>query len=72
MTEEQFWEMEPKVFISILNKHKEIKIEQIKAQSLYTACYIWGKDPDEYTVTKKEIPGIDKPVNPDLLRGFYG
>lgn len=72
MSYNDFWNMEPRVFVTLLNEKKEIERQKIKAQSFYTACFIWGKNPDEYENVKKEIPGIDKPVNPDLLRGFYG
>lgn len=44
----------------------------MKAQSAFIACSVWGKNPDEFTVSKdKKIFGIDKPVDPKLLRGFY-
>lgn len=43
----------------------------MKTQSLYIACFVWGKNPDELEKPKL-IPGIDIPADPSLLRGFYG
>lgn len=41
----------------------------MKNQAIYTACYVWGKDPDEGK--EKEIPGIDKPVDEKALSQFF-
>lgn len=73
MTEKDFWDMEPRILISLLTEKKEIDKEKMKAQALLNACCIWGKNPDDIIQDgkKKEVPGIDKPVDPALLRGFY-
>lgn len=66
-----FWNSEPRVVINLINEKQKIDLEKIKAQSAYIACCVWGKDPDEVNGNKKEILGIDKPVDPSLLRGFF-
>ena len=45
----------------------------MKAQSAYIACCVWGKDMDKLdgTEKEKEVLGIDKPVDPQMLKGFY-
>lgn len=70
--ESWFWNTEPRIVINLINKKKEIDIEKMKTQSVYIACCVWGKNPDDITNEEKEIPGIDKPVNPQLLGAFYG
>lgn len=70
--ESWFWNTEPRIVISLIDKKKEMDLEKMKAQSAYIACCVWGKDPNELDGSvKKEVAGIDKPVNPDVLRGFY-
>lgn len=71
MTEEDFWRIEPRVLINLLNEKKRIDKEKIKTQAIFTASYVWGKDPEENT-KDKPIPGIDVPVDASALRGFYG
>ena len=52
-------------------------IEQ-KNLASYIACCVWGKDPSEIDGTNEErkkelkVPGRDVPIDPELLRGFYG
>lgn len=70
--ESWFWNTEPRIVIALIDKKKEMDIEKMKAQSAFIACSVWGKNPDEFMVSNdKKIFGIDKPVNPELLRGFY-
>ncbi|MBR3197085.1 MAG: hypothetical protein IKF66_01140 [Methanobrevibacter sp.] len=68
LTEEYFWESEPKKIIALIDQKN--KIEKIKNKNLaiYIASFIMGKDPDE--MEKKErglIPGIDIPVDEGLV-----
>lgn len=69
LTEEYFWESEPKKIIALIDQKN--KIEKIKNKNLaiYIASFILGnKDPDE--MEKKErglIPGIDIPVDESLV-----
>lgn len=42
----------------------------MKNQAIYTACYVWGKDPDEGK-ENKEVLGIDKPVDEGTLKQFF-
>lgn len=52
------------------------KIKQIEQKNLasYIACCVWGKDPSDYdgTKDKEKVAGRDMPIDPALLRGFYG
>lgn len=67
-----FWNNEPRIVINLINEKKEIDLEKMKTQGAFIACCVWGKDPN--TLIKKddeEILGIDKPVDPALLKGWY-
>lgn len=67
-----FWESEPRIVINLIEKKKEIDREKMKTQSAYIACCVWGKNPNDLDPKEeKEVLGIDKPVNPALLKGFY-
>lgn len=67
--ESWFWNSEPRIVINLINEKKEIDMEKMKAQSIFIAYSVWGKNPDDLT-KKKEILGIDKPVDPSMLRGW--
>lgn len=43
----------------------------MKAQGAYVAMCVWGKNPDELDDKDDGILGVDKPVNPELLKGWY-
>lgn len=45
----------------------------MKNQAIYIACYVWGKDPDEFEETndKKPIPGVDVPISQDLVNKLF-
>lgn len=69
--EDWFWNTEPRILISILDEHKRIKKEDMKAQGAYVSCCVWGNNPNELDgENQKEVLGIDKPINPDMLKGF--
>ena len=68
LTEEYFWESEPKKVIALIDQKKEIEKVNQKNLAIYIASYVWGKDPDE--MEKKEhgpIPGIDVPIDESLI-----
>lgn len=65
MSEDWFWNTEPRVVVNMLNEKQELDRYKIKALATYIACYVWGNDPDENT--KKEVAGINKPVTEDIL-----
>lgn len=63
---------EPRIVINLIEQKKEIDRERMKASACYIACCVWGKDPSEIDGnSKNEVLGIDKPVDPSLLKGFY-
>lgn len=68
MSEEWFWNTEPKIIIALINEKKKIDLEKIKIQAFYISNYVWGNDPD--VKLKKEIAGIDKPVSEEMLKSF--
>lgn len=68
MSEEWFWETEPRVVVSMIDEKQVIEKEKAKLNAFYIACFIVGKNPDE--VSEKEIAGIDKPVTEEQLRAF--
>lgn len=68
LSEEYFWESEPKKIIALIDQKKEIEKVNQKNLAIYIASYVWGKDPDE--MEKKErgpIPGIDIPIDEGLV-----
>lgn len=69
-SEDWFWSTEPRIVINLIEEKKKIDIERMKTQGAFIACCVWGKNPDELT-KKKEVLGIDKPVNPSMLKGWY-
>lgn len=74
-SEEWFWASEPRVVLALVEKKNELKKYEQKNLAAYIACCVWGKDPSEIDGENKEnkkVPGRDVPVDPALLRGFYG
>lgn len=69
MSEEWFWDTELRIVWNLIEEKKKIDEVRMKNQAIYTACYVWGKDPDEGK--EKEIPGIDKPVDEKALSQFF-
>lgn len=55
---------------------QKTKVKQVEQKNLaaYIACCVWGKDPSEIdgSLDNEKVPGRDVPIDPDLLRGFYG
>lgn len=55
--------------MALIDQKKEIEKVNMKNQAIYIACYVWGKDPDEFEEdnSKKLIPGIDIPIDASLV-----
>lgn len=68
MSEDFFWQATPRKIITLIENYKKIKKENYKSLAIYVASFVWGKNPDE---EEQEVLGIDQPVDPALLRGFY-
>lgn len=71
--EQWFWETELRVVWNLISESKKIKREEMKAQSLYIALSVWGKDPNEIDPPEKideKMAGRDMPIDENLLRGF--
>ena len=67
-SEEWFWESTPRLVIALIDQKKEIEKINMKNQAIYIACYVWGKDPDEFEDTsRKLIPGIDIPADASMV-----
>lgn len=45
----------------------------MKNQAIYIACYVWGKDPEEFEEDnkKKPIPGIDIPADASVVHTLF-
>lgn len=74
MSEKWFWSTEPKLVITMIEEKKKIDIEKMKLQAAYTGVCVWGKNPNELDGTLASaaaVPGVDVPVSPDALKGFY-
>ena len=71
ISEEVFWESTPRKIIALIDQKKEIEKVKSKNLAIYTACYVWGKNPDENEVEENKImPGRDIPVSEEALKGF--
>lgn len=46
-SEEQFWDMNLRTLISMIDQHQKIERNKAKAIGFMTACYLGGTDPDE-------------------------
>lgn len=62
--------------IALIDSLHKIERERMKAQGAYIALSVYGKDPSELDPIEedenKKMPGRDIPIDPALLRGFYG
>ena len=68
LSEEYFWESEPKKIIALIDQKKEIEKINQKNLAIYIASYVWGKDPDEMEQKERRaIPGIDIPIDESLV-----
>lgn len=68
LTEEYFWESEPKKIIALIDQKNEIEKIKSKNLAIYIASYVWGKDPDEMEQKERgPIPGIDIPIDEGLV-----
>lgn len=71
LSEEYFWESTPRKIIALIDQKKKLENTKIKNLAIYTACFVWGKDPDENAVEENKImPGRDVPVSEGALKGF--
>ena len=67
-TEEEFWESTPRKVMALIDQKNEIEKVRMKNQAIYIACYVWGKDPDEFEEKERApIPGIDIPIDASLI-----
>ena len=74
-SEEWFWESELRIVWNLIKEKKKIDKERMKAQAMYIACSVWGKNIDSLDKDTEEnpnrpMPGRDVPVDADLLRGW--
>ena len=71
MSEEYFWESTPRKIIALIDQKNEIEKTKQKNLAIYTACYVWGKDPDEYEAGENEpIAGRDIPISENALQAL--
>lgn len=56
--------------MALIDQKKEIEKIQSKNLAIYTACYVWGKDPDEMEKNDGPVPGRDIPINETALKGL--
>ena len=71
LSEEYFWESTPRKIIALIDQKNEIEKVKAKNLAIYTACYVWGKDPDENEKEDKPVAGRDIPINETALRGLF-
>lgn len=71
LSEEYFWESTPRKIIALIDQKNEIEKVKAKNLAIYTACYVWGKDPDENEKEDKPVAGRDIPISETALRGLF-
>ena len=71
--EEEFWESTPRKVLALIDQKNEIEKIKQKNLAIYIACYVWGKDPDEFEEDnkKKPIPGIDVPADASVVNTLF-
>ena len=69
MTEQEFWESTPRKIIALIDQKNKIEKIKQKNQAIYIACYVWGKEPEDFEDDdkRKPIPGIDIPADDSLI-----
>jgi hypothetical protein len=70
LSEQYFWESTPKKIIALIDQKKEVEKIQQKNLAIYTACYVWGKDPDKYEDNGGLVAGRDIPISDGALKGL--
>ena len=70
LSEQYFWESTPRKIIALIDQKNEI--EKIKAKNLaiYTACYVWGNDPDKMETADGPVAGRDIPISESALNSL--
>ena len=54
--------------MALIDQKNEIEKIKQKNQAIYIACYVWGKDPDEFeNNTDGLVAGRDVPIDPNKL-----
>lgn len=71
-SEEWFWDQELRIVWNLINEKKKIDEIKMKNSAIYTASYVWGKDPDKDKESDRPMPGRDYPATDEDMRGFYG
>lgn len=59
---------------NLLEENKKIEKAKAKRLAAYIACTVWGKNPDtldESENTENLIPGVDVPIDPELVRRLF-
>lgn len=67
LSEEWFWNSEPKKVITMLNEKAKLDKEKAKLNAYYIASFVMGVDPDE---EETGLAGIDRPASSDVLSSF--
>lgn len=59
--------------MALIDQKKEIEKIKSKNLAIYIASYVWGKNPDEFEdeSENKLIPGVDVPINPELVKNLF-
>ena len=70
LSEEYFWKSTPKKIIALIDQKTETEKVKQKNLAIYTACYIWGNDPDKYEDKGGPVAGRDIPISEGALKGL--
>ena len=70
ISEAGFWESTPRKIIALIDQKNEIEKVKAKNLAIYTACYVWGNDPDKMEKTDGPVAGRDVPISEGALKSL--
>ena len=70
ISEADFWESTPKKIMALIDQKNRIEKAKARNVAMYTAYFVWGKDPDEYENNNGLVAGRDIPINENALKGL--
>lgn len=69
-SEDQFWNMAPRVLISMIREWNEIEKQRAKMQAICTVAFTNGKDPDEFLGGKESKKASEEQMKKNA-RAFF-
>ena len=70
ISEADFWESTPRKIMALIDQKNRIEKARARSIAMYTAYFVWGKDPDKYENDNGLVAGRDVPINENALKGL--